>query len=98
MPRYAIVIADPEKHHAAEIDRNVKANLAHQVSTRRNIGPQETAALTTRIDRAIRARTSPPRDTGELHTVAETDCPDGLPNCRNCGDPAHKATCRKAGH
>ena len=30
--------------------------------------------------------------------AVDSECPDGLPNCRNCGDPAHEEACRAAGH
>jgi hypothetical protein len=33
-----------------------------------------------------------------VHTEADTACPNGLPNCRQCGDPAHAEACRSAGH
>lgn len=98
MPRYAIVVTDPEKHHAAEVDRNVKSNVSHHLAQRKGAGPQETAVLVARMHKAVLERTPEPRPVGTLHAVAETECPDGLPNCRNCGDPAHTAACRKAGH
>lgn len=41
---------------------------------------------------------APRRQKGEMHTEAESECPDDLPNCRNCGDPEHADTCRAAGH
>lgn len=52
------------------------------------------------VDRRTRdqVRALPRRKVGDMHTVANTDCPDGLPNCRNCGDPDHFAACRAAGH
>lgn len=39
-----------------------------------------------------------PRPVGTIHTEADTDCPEGLPNCRHCGDQAHADACRAAGH
>ena len=38
------------------------------------------------------------RPVGLVHAVAETDCPDGGTNCRNCGDPAFADSCRAEGH
>jgi hypothetical protein len=35
---------------------------------------------------------------GSVWTGLEDTCPDGLPNCRNCGDPQFAESCRKAGH
>lgn len=43
-------------------------------------------------------RNGPKRHMGDVHTEAETECPDGLPNCRNCGDPAFAESCKAAGH
>lgn len=39
-----------------------------------------------------------PADAGAVHTVMDSECPNGLPNCRNCGDPEHAESCAKAGH
>ena len=47
---------------------------------------------------ADHARSFGPRKKGDVHTVADSECPLGRPNCRNCGDPDHVATCRAAGH
>ena len=38
------------------------------------------------------------RKAGEVHDIAASECPDGMPNCRNCGDPQHAASCQAAGH
>jgi len=38
------------------------------------------------------------RPKGTIHTIAEMDCPNGLPNCRNCGDPIYKEICKANGH
>jgi hypothetical protein len=45
---------------------------------------------------AIRQR--PGRPAGSLWTHMATECPDGMPNCRNCGDPAFAETCKRDGH
>jgi hypothetical protein len=39
-----------------------------------------------------------PKQAGDLHTHIDEDCPMGLPNCRNCGDPDHAADCASKGH
>jgi predicted Zn-ribbon and HTH transcriptional regulator len=45
------------------------------------------------------ARThAPNRQVGDIHAEMDDTCPDGLPNCRHCGDPAHADSCRAAGH
>lgn len=61
MPKHALVIVDPQKHHAR-----------HQG----------------RVPSQLHA----------LHTIADSACPEGQPNCENCGDPAFAASCRAAGH
>jgi hypothetical protein len=38
------------------------------------------------------------RDAGTIHTHADSECPEGRPNCRNCGDPAHAESCIANGH
>jgi hypothetical protein len=38
------------------------------------------------------------RQVGDLWTTAEADCPEGRPNCRQCGDPAQATACAAAGH
>lgn len=43
------------------------------------------------------ARESPPA-VGTVHTEMDDTCPEGLPNCRNCGDPQHADECKAAGH
>ena len=37
-------------------------------------------------------------DVGHVHTEMDDECPLGLPNCRNCGDPAYAERCKEAGH
>ncbi len=93
MMRYlAVVVQSPDRAQAQEINRNVGANIARV--------PR--GLLSDRRERAIRERVSamvgPVKPVGSLHSVAAVECPDGLPNCRNCGDPAHAETCRDAGH
>jgi len=39
-----------------------------------------------------------PREKGTVHTIADDECPEGKPNCRNCGDPEFAQLCRAAGH
>lgn len=96
MPRFKIVIADPKVAQAQEIARNVAANLAaHRVD---RLTPIEAARVTGAIARSVREMVGPERQVGTVHDVAESECPDGLPNCRNCGDPEHAETCKAAGH
>lgn len=69
--------------HIVVIDE-AKAHKAHQHSYR--LHPHLAKAL-------------PMRPLGTIHTSIEGfECPDGLPNCRNCGDPAHAESCKAAGH
>lgn len=69
------------------IHDEAKAHEAHIASYR--LHPQ--------IQRQMRAENRP-RPAGTVHTDAESECPNGLPNCRNCGDPAHLESCVAAGH
>lgn len=43
-------------------------------------------------------RQQPPRPVGTLHTEMDSECPEGRPNCRDCGDPTHAEACQAAGH
>ncbi len=88
MPKYQIVIADAALAHAQEIARNVEANVKIHGEAQR-----------AKIEKVVAARyPNGARPTGTVHDEAETDCPDGLPNCRNCGDPAYADACTAAGH
>jgi hypothetical protein len=97
MPRFKIVIADARVAHEKEIERNVAANLrAHRVD---RMNPADAVRATTRITQRVREMFGRERPAGTVHADATlSDCPDGLPNCRNCGDPDHAATCTAAGH
>lgn len=88
MPRYRIIIHDAQLAHDREIHRNIEANVrAHGEAHR------------ARITRHVQDRYAhPPRPEGTVHDEADSECPDGLPNCRHCGDPAHEETCKAAGH
>jgi hypothetical protein len=43
-------------------------------------------------------RTGTDPQAGDVHTEMDDGCPNGLPNCRDCGDPDHAATCLELGH
>jgi len=90
MPHYAIVIKDPPLAHAKEVERNVAANLA--------AGSLSAETHGARVELRVRQFVGAPKQVGDLHTVCEEACPEGLPNCRNCGDPAHAEACAAAGH
>jgi hypothetical protein len=52
-----------------------------------------------RVEAAVTKFTGAPKQAGDVHDIVDsTDCPDGLPNCRNCGDPAFAESCAKDGH
>lgn len=90
MPR--ILVADAEVAHTREIARSVEANLARLPPTLR-------ASMRARVTQRVRQAVGPRRPVGTVHAVvAAFDCPEGHPNCRNCGDPAHADACRAAGH
>jgi hypothetical protein len=39
------------------------------------------------------------RPSGTVHAESiDSTCPEGLPNCRNCGDANHRESCLAAGH
>jgi hypothetical protein len=38
------------------------------------------------------------RAAGTIHSQADSECPEGRPNCRNCGDPSHIEQCQSKGH
>ena len=98
MPHFAVVVDDPAKHHAAEIERSIHVHLDLLTADRPNMGQAEAARLRRLVDASVREHVGPPKPVGFLQTVCSTDCPDGLPNCRNCGDPAFAASCAAAGH
>lgn len=35
---------------------------------------------------------------GTIHTEVDSECPNGLPNCRNCGDPEFEESCESQNH
>lgn len=95
MPHFAVVIKDPDLAQAKEIERNVQANVKALPSSVK--GKERTRAYH-RIDEQVRHFVGPKKQVGDLHTTAKVECPDGEPNCRNCGDPAFTAQCTAAGH
>lgn len=92
MGHVVIVVEDAEKAHQTDIDRNVEANLA--AIGQRRPSPQ----IAARVRAVIETRIGLPKEAGDLFAVGDTTCPDGLPNCRDCGDPAFEVSCRDAGH
>jgi hypothetical protein len=96
MPHYAVVIADPARAQAKEIERNVDAHLRALGADR--FPPEMRADLARRLEPRVRATVGPPKRAGDLHCFGERGCPDGRPWCEQCGDPAHLDTCRAAGH
>lgn len=85
MPKFAIVVNDPDKHRAFELKRYTEAFQRSGVSS-------------VKAKREAESRAPTKRERGFVHVEMSDDCPDGLPNCRNCGDPAHAASCRASGH
>jgi len=96
MAHFAIVVTDPIKHHARQIKLNVDHNVKVQVRPGMSVGEQ--ARLRVAVENQVRAVIGSAREVGDLHTLGVSECPDGMPNCRNCGDPAHEEACRAAGH
>lgn len=85
MAKYAIVIDDADLAYAREIERNVHAHAKR---------PEDRP----RVERIVRQAVGPKRPRGTVHAELSDACPDGLPNCRNCGDPEHAESCQAAGH
>ncbi len=95
MAYHAIVIKDPVLAQQQEIARHVEANLkAHG----RGLSEREHGVLHRKVLAHITAMVGPAKSTGELHAHMPDECPDGLPNCRHCGDPAHAERCAALGH
>lgn len=88
----AIVIDDPELANRKEIERNVNANMLRLPEMNRTGGNKR------KIEKAVRAMVGKPKMAGDLHDAVELECPDGMPNCRNCGDPEYAESCQEAGH
>ena len=97
MPYYAIVIADAKVAHAKELERNLARNVHHHVTLAGHRGAFA-RVLTTRLEAEVRRNIGAPKQDGDLHDIADSACPDGQPNCRNCGDPTFETSCRAAGH
>jgi hypothetical protein len=83
MPQYALVIDDVDKAWAG------RRRLAFE--SYRRAGMSELRAHLA----AEALEPTAPR-VGDLWTTAASECPDGFPNCRHCGDPQFAASC--AGH
>jgi hypothetical protein len=86
VPRYRIVIDDAEKAHEQQVARSAEFH------TRASGQPRG------KVERQVREHIGAARPTGTVHDVASDECPEGLVNCRNCGDPEHAETCSAAGH
>ncbi len=87
MAHYAIVIVDPVLAKHTEIERHL---AVHQQRSK----AVDIKALRKHLAKSL----GPEREAGDLHTTADVECPNDLPNCRNCGDPKHAASCRAKGH
>ena len=84
MAYYALVIDDAEK--ATEAKRRL-----------REVGLVRAGVSAPQAGRIAQVQESP-QVAGALWTHMEDACPDGLPNCRKCGDPAFAVACAAAGH
>jgi hypothetical protein len=81
---YALVIEDTKKAH--------RAKVAMMTDAYRRAGLREREAT------ALAEAGEGEPAVGDLWTTADVECPDGKPNCRHCGDPAHREACAAAGH
>jgi hypothetical protein len=101
VPRYKLVIADSALARQKEVERNTNAHLARDIKARRDNGEKVTEFDVTRLARGHRRHFEQKykeRPAGTVHDVTVSECPFDLPNCRNCGDPQHAASCKAQGH
>jgi hypothetical protein len=105
--KWLVVIKHAKQAHEKEIERNVNANLAEARKQQRRQPKRlrvPDRVLERRVDAAVRKFIGPQRPVGTVHDAGEEglgcedQCPDGEPNCRNCGDPAFAESCAAAGH
>lgn len=83
--KFRIVVDDVDKAHDFERKRYREAFA-------------KTGADKESVERFVDARVGTKRVKGAVHTEMDDACPDGKPNCRNCGDSAFAASCQQAGH
>lgn len=79
MTYVAVVIADAQVARAEEIVRNLAYNLA----MRSDATQGQVNVIRARVEQSHGTL----RPVGTLHTVIALECPEGMDNCRNCGDP-----------
>lgn len=79
MTYVAIVIVDAQVAR----DQEIKRNLDYNIVRRPNISQGQLNMLRKRIENSHGKL----RPVGTLHTVVALECPEDMPNCRNCGDP-----------
>lgn len=53
-----------------------------------------------RLHPAVQKRVAaqPHPEAGSIHAEMNDACPEGRPNCRNCGDPDYAQQCKQQGH
>jgi hypothetical protein len=85
MAKVRIVIDNVQKAHDFEIKKYKEAF-------------ERAGARPDKAEREARKRVGQQRPKGTVHAEADLECPDEMPNCRNCGDPDFKQSCREAGH
>jgi hypothetical protein len=101
MARYKLIIADAQLAHDKEIERNTNTQVARDIKAKRESGEKVNefdVANLTRGHRRHFADKFKQRPVGAVHGVSATECPFEMPNCRNCGDPQHAASCQAQGH
>ena len=90
--KVAIVVDHPEVAHSREIERNVKANLDNLPEA------QRTESNRRLVEQRVRKMVGDVKPQGTVHAIVDLECPSGMPNCRNCGDPDYADSCSEAGH
>lgn len=85
-----LIVADAERAHAWLRQQSHGPYVRDLVA--RGVPPDVAA------ERAAAAVSVARPALGALYGESDLDCPDGLANCRNCGDPEFESVCRGAGH
>ena len=100
--RYYVVVGDPVVAHNQLIKRYCARNEQVYGVSAMPKRLRDVARL--KILEAVKQNQGAVKPKGFIHDRGPEnkgftfDCPDGLPNCRNCGDPDHAASCQAKGH
>lgn len=100
--RYNVVIKDVEKYRRYELGSLIVRINGQPIPIREAYDLLKTNrdAVSKQVIKKIENRLAGVinKKVGDIHGPADTECPDGGTNCRNCGDPAYYESCKAAGH